>query len=158
MDLFSQQKEDKTSPDEITPETKARLDELAEKGNQLEDQVRYDEAIQTWKQGLALIPEPQQFYSETIWFLAAIGDVYFQCDSYAEACECFDKARGNLTGEGYRNPFIMLRLGECYLELGDEKNAIEYLLRAYMMEGKEIFEPDEIKYFNFLKTHVEHIE
>ena len=58
----------------------------------------------------------------------------------------------------------MLRLGECCLEIGDEKNAIEYLLRAYMMEGKEIFEPDEngeddgLKYFDFLRTHVEHIE
>ena len=45
-----------------------------------------------------------------------------------------------------------------------KKNAVEYLLRAYMMEGKEIFEPDEDgeddgqKYFDFLKTHVDHIE
>lgn len=40
----------------------------------------------------------------------------------------------------------------------------EYLLRAYMMEGEEIFELDEDgnddgkKYFDFLKFHVEHIE
>ena len=71
---------------------------------------------------------------------------------------------GILSGDGYGNPFIMLRLGECCLEIGDEKNAVEYLLRAYMMEGKEIFEPDEDgeddgqKYFDFLKTHVDHIE
>ena len=83
---------------------------------------------------------------------------------YPQAHQCFDKARGNLSGAGYGNPFIMLRLGECCLEIGDEKNAIEYLLRAYMMEGKEIFEPDENgeddgqKYFDFLRTHVEHIE
>lgn len=50
------------------------------------------------------------------------------------------------------------------MEIGDERNAAEYLLRAYMMEGKEIFEPDEDgeddgqKYFDFLRTHVEHIE
>ena len=58
----------------------------------------------------------------------------------------------------------MLRLGECCLEIGDEKNATEYLLRAYMMEGEEIFELDEDgngdgkKYFDFLKSHVKHIE
>ena len=61
---------------------------------------------------------------------------------YRQAHECFDAARGNLSGEGYSNPFIMLRLGECCLEIGDEKNAAEYLLRAYMMEGRVIFEPD----------------
>lgn len=143
---------------EITPAIKAKLDELAEKGNQFENEEQYEKAIQTWEEGLHLIPEPQQFYSETVWFLAAIGDVRFQQGSYVKAHECFDKARGNLSGEGYGNPFIMLRLGQCCLELGDEKNATEYLLRAYMMEGKEIFDMEtEQKYFHFLKTHVDGI-
>ncbi len=163
MGLFLKKK-DKAAIDEITPEIKAKLDELAERGDQLEEKGQYEEAVQIWKEALELIPEPQQFYSETIWFLAAIGDVYFQNERYQEAHECFDKARGNMSGGGYGNPFIMLRLGECCLEIGDEKNAVEYLLRAYMMEGKEIFEPDEDgeddgqKYFDYLRTHVEHIE
>ncbi len=164
MGLFSKKKKDEAELNEITPKIKARLDEFAEKGNRLEEEEKYEEAIQAWEEGLKLIPEPKQFYSETIWFLAAIGDVNFKRGQYSKAHECFDKARGNLSGEGYRNPFIMLRLGECCLEIGDEKNATEYLLRAYMMEGKEIFEPDENgeddgqKYFDFLKTHVENIE
>lgn len=163
MGLFSKKK--KEAPiDELTPKIKDKLDELAERGNQLEDEGRYDEAIQAWEEGLDLIPEPQEYYSETVWFLAAIGDVYFKKGMFPQAHKCFDKARGNLSGEGYGNPFIMLRLGECCLEIGDEKNATEYLLRAYMMEGKEIFEPDEDgeddgqKYFDFLKTHVDHIK
>lgn len=164
MGLFSGKKKEEERMEEITPALKARLDELAEKGNRFEDEERYEEALQAWKEGLDLIPEPKQFYSETVWFLAAVGDVYFKKGMYRQAQECFDAARGNLSGEGYRNPFIMLRLGECCLEVGDEKNAAEYLLRAYMMEGKEIFEPDENgeddgqKYFDFLRTHVEHIE
>ena len=148
----------------LSEKIKARLDELAERGNQLEEEERYDEALQVWEEGLRLIPEPQQFYSETVYFLAAAGDYYFKNGMYWKAHEYFDKARGNLSGEGYGNPFIMLRLGACCLEIGDEKNAAEYLLRAYMMEGEEIFEPDADgnddgkKYFDFLKSHVEHIE
>ena len=164
MGLFSKKKKDAAPPDEITLEIKSKLDELAEKGNHFEDKEQYEEAVQVWKEGLDLIPEPQQLYSETVWFLVAIGDVHFKREMYPQAHECFDKARGNLSGEGYGNPFVMLRLGECCLEIGDEKNAAEYLLRAYMMEGKEIFEPDENgeddgqKYFDFLRTHVDHIE
>ena len=164
MGLFSKKKNDEEKLEEITPELKAKLDEYAERGNRSEEEEQYEEALQAWEEGLALIPEPQQYYSETIWFLAAIGDVYFQKGMYPQAHKCFDKARGNLSGGGYGNPFIMLRLGECCLEIGDERNAAEYLLRAYMMEGKEIFEPDEDgeddgqKYFDFLRTHVEHIE
>lgn len=160
MGSFSKEKEF----EEITPALKAKLDEFAERGNRFEEEEQYEKAIQAWEEGLGLIPEPQQYYSETIWFLAAIGDVYFEKGMYTQAHKCFDKARGNLSGNGYGNPFIMLRLGECCLETGDEKNAIEYLLRAYMMEGKEIFEPDEDgeddgqKYFDFLRMNVEHIE
>lgn len=155
MGLFSRKKEKEVQ--ELSRKVKKELNEFAEIGNQLEEANQYDQAIQAWQKGLDLIPEPQQFYSETTWFLASIGDVYFNQGKYLEAFECFDKARGNLTGNGYSNPFIMLRLGECYLEIGDEKNATEYLLRAYMFEGKEIFEED-LKYFEFLKTHVDHIE
>ncbi len=164
MGLFSKRKKDEEKFEEITPALRAKLDEFAERGNWLEEEERYEEAIQAWEEGLGLIPKPQQFYSETIWFLAAIGDVYFKKRMFLQAHECFDKARGNLSGGGYGNPFIMLRLGECCLELGDEKNATEYLLRAYMMDGREIFEADGNgeddgqKYFDFLRTHVEQIK
>lgn len=150
--------------DELTPEIQVKLDELSQRGNVFEKEKRYKEAIRVWEEGLALIPEPQQFFSQTVWFLGSIGDVYFKLGMYSQAYECFDKARRNLSGEGYGNPFIMLRLGECCLEIGDEKNATEYLLRAYMIEGKEMFEPDDDgeddgqKYFDFLRTHAEHIE
>ena len=147
--------------EEITPEMQAKLDQLAQKGNQYEEEMKFDEALSVWKEGLALIPEPQQFYVQTVWFLAAIGDVYFKRKEFALAHECFDKARGNVSGEGYTNPFIMLRLGECCLEIGDEKNALEYLLRAYLLEGEDIFAPDDAgeddgsAYFDFLQSHID---
>lgn len=87
--------------DKLTPEIKCKLDELTEKGNQFEENGQYEEAIQTWEKGLGLIPQPQQFYSETKWFLAVIGDVYFQKKQYEKAHECFDNARGNLSGGRY---------------------------------------------------------
>lgn len=160
MEFFSKKKEELLL-DELTPQIRMKLEELSEMGNQFEKEERYEEAIQAWQEGLNLIPEPQQFYTESIWFLAAIGDVYFQTGMYSQAHNCFDKARGNVSGEGYGNPFIMLRLGESCLEIGDEKNALEYLLRAYMFEGEDIFEPDDDgkddgkKYFDFLRTHID---
>ena len=143
---------------EITPEIRQKLDQLAVLGNELEAKGQLEQAIQVWQQGLELIPEPRQYYGETIRFLVAIGDVLFQVEEYDKAHVYFNDARGNLTGGGYANPFIMLRLGQCCLEIGDEKNAIEYLLRAYMMEGREIFEDEEEKYFLFLQNRVDHIE
>ena len=68
MGLFSKKKNEEVAIDELTPQIKTKLDELAQKGNQFEEEEQYEEAIQAWKEALSLIPEPQQFYSETIWF------------------------------------------------------------------------------------------
>lgn len=137
-----------------------KLEELYEKGLQFEEEGQYEEALQAWQEGYEMIPVSARSDDEmTCRFLAALGDVYFLRKSmYQKAHECFDAARGY---GGYGNPFIMLRLGECCLELGNEKDAVEYLMRAWMMEGGEIFEPDEngeddgSKYYEFLREHVD---
>ena len=47
----------------------------------------------------------------------------------------------------------MLRLGQCSHELGKE-DAVEYLMRAYMLTGEEIFESDDEKYFDLIKYFI----
>ena len=74
---------------------------------------------------------------------------------YEEAFNSFEEAKNNLSGDGISNPFILLRLGQCAFELGKKDLATENLLRAYMLEGKEIFEEDDKKYFEFLKSNVD---
>lgn len=77
MELFSKKKKEEFPPKELTPEIQTKLVELSEKGTQLEKEGRVDDALKTWQEGLALIPEPKQLYGETVWFLTTIGDVYF---------------------------------------------------------------------------------
>lgn len=69
---------------------------------------------------------------------------------YEEAYGYLFDAKSNISGEGRNNPFIMLRLGQCSYELGKE-DATEYLMMAYMMEGKELFEDEDEKYFERIK-------
>ena len=42
MGLFSKKKKEEVLLDEITPEIKAKLDELAERGNQYEEEEQYE--------------------------------------------------------------------------------------------------------------------
>ncbi|GGA28702.1 hypothetical protein GCM10011384_17680 [Psychrobacillus lasiicapitis] len=56
--------------------------------------------------------------------------------------------------DGIENPFIMLRLGETLYELGDVNKAKDYLLRAYILEGYSIFENEEEKYFDVIKSEI----
>lgn len=84
----------------------------------------------------------------------AIGDAYFSLENYTKALAYFQKALANTQKNGYENPFIVLRLGQCFLETNHNENAKEFLLRAYMLEGEKIFEDEEAKYFQFLKENV----
>jgi hypothetical protein len=53
---------------------------------------------------------------------------------------------------GLGNPFLHLRFGQILFESGDHDLAADELIRAYMGAGDEIFENEDPKYLNFLKT------
>ncbi len=52
------------------------------------------------------------------------------------------------------NPFILLRLGQTYFELGNMKKAADELVRAYMGVGTEIFEGEDPKYFDLVRASI----
>lgn len=140
---------------ELTDQASEQIEELSEQGNEYFDDENYTEAIKIWKQALALIPKPQNGYAESQWLETSIGDAYFLSEEFAQALEHFQNAKNNIEANAYENPFIMLRLGQSFLENNQPNEAKEYLLRAYMFEGEEIFEKDDTKYFEFLKQNVE---
>jgi hypothetical protein len=82
--------------------------------------------------------------------LAAIGDAAFLGAWYGSARKALDYA---MTCPGaIENPFLHLRRGQVALEQGDEEVAANELMRAYMAEGREIFESEDGKYLAFLET------
>ena len=148
-------KDNNFQPKKISTAVERKLDELAEQGNTFFDYGKLDEALKVWSKGLEMIPEPHNCYAESVWFLASIGDIWFSQREYKKALECFEAARTNLSGEGLNNPFILLRTGQCCFETGDVDAAAEFLLSAYMLEGEEIFDEDNEKYFEFLQNREE---
>lgn len=156
----AKKKEKKEYPLKLAEEIKIMLAKLAEEGHSAEMGGRYDEAVQLWQEALSFIPKPQQAYLETMWFASAIGDVYILKKIYPKALEYIEKAMHNWSGAGYEDPFLLRSMGEIYYEMGEEGHAVEYLKKAYWLEGEEIFEPDgygkidHSKYFAFLKTQM----
>lgn len=144
---------------ELPQGIRAELIALGEEIHGLVERDKSEEAIKLCLIGLEQIPKPKDTYIETIWFLSALGEIYFSKGIYSKAYEYYDRARRNLSGEGERDPYIMLRLGEIAFETGDYERAFEYLLAAYKSEGEEIFgsygcdKKDGQKYLDFLKNH-----
>lgn len=135
-------------PDDIYEE----VTRLSEEGNALADEDDHDAALARFQLALSLLPPPQdEPWQATLWLLTAIGDIHFQKQQFTEgrgalmdALRQFDEARAN--------PFVRLRLGQCMLELGEEKEAANWLAGAFLSEGRGLFEDDDPKYLAFIKS------
>jgi tetratricopeptide (TPR) repeat protein len=129
-----------------------KLQALCAKGDRLASDAKYDEAIALYNQAWKLIPEPRTDWNASTWVLSAIGDASFLGGYYTSAIEALEYAMRCPDAVG--NPFLHLRLGQCYFEKGTLGPAADQLARAYMAEGRRIFESDDAKYFEFLKTRI----
>lgn len=114
-----------------------QIEVLSEQGNQHFDAGRQAAAISAWQAALELLPPPSVQWEAWTWLQTAIGDAYFQLGNFAAARAALLDA---LNGPGAQeNPFVHYRLGQASSRLGQEAEAREHLLRAYMLDGEDIF-------------------
>ena len=138
--------------DFLSEDIQDALEELCDQGNEAMDDGEFLEAIGFFERALAILPKPADEWEPYGWLQAAIGDAYYGMDEFPEALDHFHRAY-TFAGPDEVNPFVLLRLGQCYRRLNDRENAAEYLLRAYMLEGEDLF-AEEAEDLAFLKTAV----
>lgn len=125
---------------------------LCSKGDKLVDDSMYNEAVEIYLKALKLIPEPKRNWEASTWIYTALGDTCFLKEDYeASRNYLFDAIN---CPDGIENPFVMLRLGESLFELKEVSRAKEYLLKAYMLAGDEIFQSEVGKYFDVIKDEI----
>ena len=82
-----------------------------------------------------------------------MGDAHFELENYETSYEVFKVAWFECAG--MTNPFVSLRFGQCALEMNEPENAAEGLISAYMGAGLKLFELEDPRYLDFLKSAVE---
>ncbi|MFI4876398.1 MAG: tol-pal system YbgF family protein [Blastopirellula sp. JB062] len=128
----------------------SQVTELSEAGNLLFDAGDYEGAAEKFDAAWQLLPEPKTEWESALWLLAAKADSHFVRQQYAEAIAALTRAA--MCPEGLGNPFLHLRLGQAHFEMGDQARAGNELTMAYMAAGSDIFEDEDPKYFDYLKT------
>ena len=111
-----------------------------------------DQAYRKYKEALDIIPEPKTAYETATWIFVSIGDLYFKTGRYDLAKDYFYEAKE--CPNGVSNPYVLFRLGQSLVETNDEKDAKEFLLRAYMLVGDDIFWDEDEKYYNVIKEMI----
>lgn len=130
-----------------------RIDAICEEADLLFEDEKSEEAIAKYNEALTLLPEPIEEYEPSAWLISSIGDVHFFDEKYDLALAQFEHAIGCVDSE--ENPYLLLRIGQCHFELGEMDDAEDAFHEAYAIEGEEIFEEEDPKYWEFLKNKLE---
>jgi tetratricopeptide (TPR) repeat protein len=140
-----------TGPDTLSEDVQDALEECCDQGNEALDEGEFREAVAFFEQALKMLPSPAEEWEPYGWLQGALGDAYYGMRDFGRALDYFHTAH-MFAGPDEVPPFVLLRLGQCHRRLGDAKNAAECLLRAYLLEGEDIFEDKDD--FAFLKEAV----
>lgn len=138
-------------PAELTEALEKRLASYIDRANDLADDGDFEGALAKFKAALALIPEPQLDYEETCGLLIALGDMQFLLDDFAGCRESFAAAVAGFKTAA-KEPFVAMRLGQSLLELGQDAEAKEWLVRAHKAGGDKAFECEDPKYLAAIKN------
>jgi len=126
--------------------------ELSEQGDILVENGDFNNAVNKYQMALELLPGSKYEWEAATWLYTALGDTYYLMEHYEEALQYLKETLK--CPEGNDNPFVLLRMGEVLFEVNNIVGAKEYLLRAFILEGKEIFEGEPEKYINLIEKIV----
>ncbi len=117
-------------------------------GDSLAEAARFPDALARYEQALSLLPTPVHDWEAATWIYAAIGDAHFLAGDFERARQALTTVM--LCPNALDNPFLWLRRGQVYFELGDMKQAQDGLASAFMLAGREIFDREDPKYGAFI--------
>jgi hypothetical protein len=116
---------------------------LFAEGEELADAEQDADALARFRAAWEALPEPRDEQEPAIRILAAIADSHFHLGEWAECRRSVQHAFR--CGADVANPFLRLRLGQALYELGEEREAANWLVPVYLQEGLAPFEGDDPK-------------
>ncbi|MGH7172977.1 MAG: tetratricopeptide repeat protein [Gemmataceae bacterium] len=130
-----------------------KVDELFVVGEEFADAEQYTDALSSFQDTWDALPEPKDDQELAVQILAAVADCHFFLGAWDKCAESVQHAFR--CGAELDNPFFRLRLGQSLYELGDEREAANWLVPVYLMEGRRPFESDDPKYLEFFRDKLQ---
>lgn len=134
------------------PDALAEAERLLAEGDALADTGQDAKALACFQNAWEVLPRPADEQEPAIRILAAIADSHFHLGAWDACAQAVLHAFR--CGADVGNPFLRLRLGQALFELGNEREAANWLVPAYLSEGRALFEADDPKYLNFFHSQL----
>lgn len=123
--------------------------ECLEEGKLFFADGKYIKAIDCYDKALDLVPIPKDDWQITTNIFVVLGDVYYKLENYGISDYYYNKALES--NFGIDNAYVWYVLGRNYLKMCDKEKSIDSFLRAYMLDGKNIFKVDNFIYFSLIE-------
>ena len=135
---------------DLEPELKAQVVDICNKAVEAQEEERFHASNRYLQDVYELLPEPKSEWKAYTWLISSMADNHFEQDEYVAAFEKFEEVF-TLDDESNENAYLCLRRGQCALELEHDDLAKQLLIRAFELEGKELFEDEHSKYLKLAK-------
>jgi tetratricopeptide (TPR) repeat protein len=133
-----------------------RVRQLCAEGYRFFDEGDYEQALRRFYQAWTSIPKPQTQFEASGWVLTAIGDTYFARQNYRAGIEALRSALYCPRTIG--NPFVHLRLGQCYLQQQLTDDAERHLARALYSGGEELFSREPAHFLQHARIALQRLQ
>jgi len=153
--------------EEIKQYTEEELERLSEldvsskvidtvnKAEDLMEEKKYKKAIILYEKAFGSLEYPVQDFLYELHIQEGIGEAYFWLGEYEKAIKILNRILITPYGDETDNSNILLRLGQSLIELGELERGKEFLLKAYTIDGSEIFDEEDPKYYDLIKREDE---
>lgn len=141
------------SSKELPAQVHQAIQRFCADGDKLAANEEFEAAIAEYNRAWEIVPDPKNDWNASTWILAAIADAAFLAGYKTSAREALDYAM--TCPDAIGNPFLHLRRGQVLLDVGDEAEAADELIRAYMGGGLELFASEDARYLTFLRSRAD---
>lgn len=155
-DFYKNYKDTEKDTEELSSEQYEAICDLLDKGDELSEEGKYKEAISTYEEALKGLPEPKEDWDIFDTIVVCIGDSYYEIEQYEKANTYYSMSL--VSGNGVENPYVWYVKGRNHIKLGDIENGTDALIRAYMLDGTNIFKSDDNEFLQYIEKYIDEKE
>lgn len=136
----------------VKEEISVKINKLLDEAEEDLELCEFNKAMDKYNQALGLLEGDIEDYDISTIIYASMGDAMYFAGEYNKAENYFYDAM-NCPG-GLANPYILFQLGKCSYECNNIEKSKEFFIRTYMIDGVNLFNADDKKYFDVIKEMI----
>jgi len=138
--------------EELSEKLYEAITNLLDEGDELVERGKYKEAIAYYEEAMNRLPEPKEDWTLFDTIAICIGDSYYEMGEYIVADRFYTMSLTR--GSGIENPYVWYVKGRNLIKLGNKGEGVDALMRAYMLDGTDVFDTDDGEFLSYIEPYI----